>query len=80
MAAQVKRGDRLIAYPDAAPKSRLFVEVTRVAKDGTWADIKVCNCFVMWTKRQRLPLPECVAYAWTMEDIDQQHAQWDDAA
>jgi hypothetical protein len=35
------------------------VEVRRVAKDGTWADIFVYELTsrTSWTKRQRLPFP-----------------------
>jgi hypothetical protein len=72
-----KRGDRFVAYADRRPRDKLFVEVTRVARDGTWADIRVCNCFVMWTKRQPLPLPMVTPHPWTMADIDHQHAEWD---
>jgi len=71
-----RRGDRFIAYPDEGPKGRLYVEVTRVARDGSWADIRVCNCYVMWTKRQQLPLPMVQPYPWTMADIDRQHEEW----
>jgi hypothetical protein len=72
-----KRGDRFIAYGDHKPSARLYLEVTRVAKDRTWADIRVCNCYVMWTKRQKLPLPESVPYNWTMDDIDRQLHEWE---
>lgn len=40
----------------------VFIKVLRVAKDGSWADIK-CNTIPDleaspgWTKRQRLPFP-----------------------
>jgi hypothetical protein len=83
----VKRGDRYIAYPfhpdgnDSPARQRLFVEVTRMARDGTWADIRVCNCFVMWTKRQQLTdgeLPSCVRQDWDASDIDDQLARWDE--
>lgn len=53
--------DRRMAYPH---KGDLFewqdhaVIVTRVAKDGTWADIRVHHPFgATWTKRQPLPIP-----------------------
>lgn len=31
--------------------------VTRVAKDGTWADIACASGDMQWRKRQRLPMP-----------------------
>ena len=36
------------------------IEVRRVSKDGTWADIFVYqpSSRVSWTKRQRLPFPD----------------------
>lgn len=35
------------------------VEITRVAKDQTWADLRCWTSInVSWTKRQTLPLPE----------------------
>ncbi len=74
----MKRGDRFIAYADRRPAERLFVEVTRVARDGTWADIRVCTWAVMWTKRQPVLLggwpPESVPREWTMDDLDEQEA------
>jgi hypothetical protein len=72
----MKRGDRFVAYGDHAPQARYYVEVTRVARDGTWADIRVCNCYVMWTKRQKLPLPACEPYDWTQADLDAQDSGW----
>lgn len=44
-------------------KGSVAVQVTRVASDGTWADI-VCQNYgdtgmgTMWTKRISLPFPE----------------------
>lgn len=39
-----------------APNERLFVTVTRVARDGSWADIKCQqpSTGASWAKRQRL--------------------------
>jgi hypothetical protein len=72
----MKRGDRFVAYPDCPPRQRLFGEVTRVAKDGSWADIKVCTWAVTWTKRQVLPLPESEMREWGPEDISEQGSDW----
>jgi hypothetical protein len=72
----MKRGDRFVAYGDHRPRSRLYIEATRVARDGRWADIRVCNCCVMWTKRVRLPLPfETHPCQWTTADLDIQCAE-----
>jgi hypothetical protein len=71
----VKRGDRFVAYGDWRPSSRLYIEVTRVAKDGTWADIRVQTWAVMWTKRQPLTgghLPETEPFDWTALDLAKQ--------
>jgi hypothetical protein len=34
------------------------VLVTRVARDGTWADITAVSNLTVWTKRQPLPFPD----------------------
>jgi len=51
---RVRKGDRYVYGDDSKP---YFIEVTRVARDQSWADIRVCNWAVMWTKRQPLPVP-----------------------
>ena len=76
------KGDRYVAYPMRPPRQRLFVEVTRVAKDGTWADITVRTWAVMWSKRQKLfnaefsPTAETRPDDWTQGDIDRQFADY----
>lgn len=76
------KGDRLVAYGASRPRSHLFIEVTRVAKDGKWADMKVCNCFVMWTKRQQLDArglpPAALLQHWDQRDLNEQCARWDE--
>jgi hypothetical protein len=47
----VRKGDRL-------DWDGISIEVTRVARDGTWADIRCQDYPAMWTKRQPLPMPE----------------------
>jgi hypothetical protein len=74
MIAQVKKGDRLVAYAAERPKSRVFIEVTRVARDGAWADIRCYTWAVMWTKRQPLPLDFVVPRDWGMADMEEQEA------
>lgn len=71
----MQKGDRFVAGSERRPADRLFIEVTRVAVDNTWADIKVCNWAVMWTKRQKLEgerLPGAVPLRWDRRDIDAQ--------
>lgn len=46
----LSRGDKLTW-------SGVAVVVTRVARDGAWADLKCDDGAQQWTKRQRLPLP-----------------------
>jgi hypothetical protein len=77
----LSRGDRFVANGKRSARQRLYIEVTRVAKDRTWADIRVCNCYVMWTKRQPLDdrgmLPSAERCYWDERDIDQQERCWD---
>lgn len=68
----LRKGDRFVGYPDERPARRLYIEVTRVAKDGTWADIRVQTWAVMWTKRQPLTdgrLPACRDGQWDVRDL-----------
>jgi len=78
-AAQVTKGDRLVAYISRRPAERLFIEVTRVAADGTWADIRVFTWATMWTKRQKLRdglPPDSIHWQWDSQDLDDQQADW----
>lgn len=52
MSVEVKKGD---IYIDG----ELLITVTRVAKDGSWADIDVYQPSTnnSWTKRQPTPIP-----------------------
>lgn len=79
----VQKGDRWVANPDERPKSRLFIQVNRVAKDGTWADISVMTWAVLWRKRQKLSPDGCLPMArpgeWDRRDLDEQeedHMAW----
>lgn len=80
----MKRGDQYVAYGNRPHRQRLYIFITRVAKDGSWADIAVHNCMVMWTKRQPLfdgefsPTAETVRRYWSAHDLDEQFAHWDD--
>lgn len=56
MIASVTKGDLFTFNSD------VYIKVLRVAKDGTWADIKCStdpdlDASPGWTKRQRLPFP-----------------------
>jgi hypothetical protein len=74
----IKRGDRFVAYPDHRPCQRLYVTITRVAFDQSWADIRVQTWAVMWTKRQPLTddhrPPATVRQDWTTADLAAQEA------
>jgi hypothetical protein len=67
------KGDRLVAFKDDRPCRRLYIEVTRVARDGTWADIRVSTWAVMWTKRQKLDARALPPHAdlcdWSLDDL-----------
>jgi hypothetical protein len=67
----VKRGDRYIWRHASAPDVHVYIYITRVARDGSWADIRCCTWLRGWSKRQPLPLPEGVSpYEWSGEDLD----------
>jgi hypothetical protein len=72
----IQRGDRFVAFPNERPCRRLYIEVTRVARDRTWADIRVQTWAVMWTKRQKLSArgrpPMSEPYEWTTADLNAQ--------
>lgn len=59
MAERIKRGDRFVFRMPAVPDQPVQIAVTRVARDGAWADI-VCTPVEgkPWRKRQQLPMPE----------------------
>jgi hypothetical protein len=59
VAERIKRGDRFVFRMPAVPDQPVRIEVTRVARDGSWADI-VCTppAGAPWRKRQQLPMPE----------------------
>ncbi len=52
----VRRGDQLVWRHNLWPVP-LYITVTRVARDGTWADIDVTMCDAQWSRRIPLPLP-----------------------
>jgi hypothetical protein len=48
--AEFRRGDRFVQqHPEAWWP--LFIKVTRVAKDGSWVDIRVFTWAASWAKR-----------------------------
>jgi hypothetical protein len=59
MSDDVKRGDRFVFRTPAVPDQPVQITVTRVARNGSWADI-VCTppAGAPWRKRQQLPMPE----------------------
>lgn len=73
-------GEQYIAYPEAPLRQRLFITVTRVARDQSWADVVVQNWAVQWRKRQPLTdgtMPFAVKREWGMADLEQQEQAWD---
>lgn len=64
----LKRGDRFI---DLSGQWSQFIEITRVARDGSWADIRWCNWACMTTGRIKLPLPEsALRRDWTLDEVE----------
>ena len=81
----MKRGDLLVAYPDDRPCRRVYINVTRVARNESWADIQCRTWAVMWTKRQPLfdgafhANARTVPYQWDETDLAVQetdHMAW----
>lgn len=78
----MKKGDLYVAWPERRPAHRVFIEVKRVGKDGTWADIFCCTWATGWTKRQALQggeMPYAEARAWDFKDLFEQendHMDW----
>ena len=73
--SEPRAGDRFIAYPHMRPASRVFISVTRVAKDKSWADIKCQTWAVGWSKRQKIKdggLPAAIVKWWDQIDLDEQ--------
>lgn len=59
MSVGISKGDTFVWSDDEDDTMKVHVTVVRVARDGTWADLR---CTVgaginVWGKRQRLPLP-----------------------
>jgi hypothetical protein len=64
----VTKGQRYVW--EGTARGAVYVEVLRVARDGTWADIRCTTALYrgeddagMWTKRQPLPLHESFVLA-----------------
>jgi len=74
----VRRGDRFVQRHPGA-RWPLFVEVRRVARDGSWCDIRCCTWAVMWSKRMPKGIggdmadPTSPMYLqpenWTLDDV-----------
>lgn len=76
----LRKGDLFVAYADKRPANQVFIEVTRVAKDGTWADIIAQTWAVQWRKRQPLrdgTLPYAEKRYWSYPDIRLQQTDWE---
>lgn len=74
----VRKGDMFIQHGGGA-RWPLFVKVTRVARDGTWCDIRCFTWAVTWAKRMPEGIsgpmldPESPMYLrrqdWTFDDV-----------
>ncbi len=76
----MKRGERYRAFPEERPAHHVFIKVTRVARDGKWADIVGFTWAVMWRKRQplrrgRFPFP-AERFDWDGSDLYAQEMDW----
>lgn len=50
------RGDHLIWEP-SPHDGRVYIVVTRVARDDSWADLRMYTFASTWTKRMPMPMP-----------------------
>lgn len=51
----LRRGDHLIWT--AAGGRQVYIVVTRVARDTSWADLRMFTWAMSWAKRMPLPMP-----------------------
>lgn len=77
------KGQRWVCDPSYPLVERHFIEVIRVARDRSWADIFVCNWAVGWRKRYplkrgRLPFP-AERFDWDRSDLAAQEMDWERA-
>lgn len=78
--AALAKGQRFCAYSREPLRQRVFIEVRRVARDHSWADLLMCNWAVAWTKRQplhrgRLAFP-VERFDWDRSDLAAQNQDW----
>jgi len=67
---------RTVRATENRPSERVFVEVTRVAKDGSWTDIRCFTWACSWAKRMR-SWPPLWAVEATWSALDLQEQEWD---
>jgi hypothetical protein len=66
-----ERGDRYVWSHADRPAEPVFIQITRVARDGSWADLVCYTWAASWRKRQPLPLPaRTERRAWGQDDLD----------
>lgn len=71
MKRRPERGDRYVWSHADRPGEPVFIEITRVARDGSWADLVCYTWAASWRKRQPLPLPGGTdRRAWDQLDLD----------
>lgn len=69
------KGEKYVAYGHWRPSARVYVTVTRVAKDHAWADCRMETAYASWTKRMPLfdgefsDKAELILRDWTISDL-----------
>lgn len=66
----LRRGDHLVwRVPGGSP---VYILVTRVARDTSWADLRMHTWALSWAKRMPLPMPSDNVYFrdWNATDLD----------
>lgn len=72
-----RKGDLWVGNLDNRPVERVFIEVTRVAKDESWVDIRCYTWACSWAKRMRCwPPTQTIERAWSNDDLDEQMFDW----
>lgn len=69
----------MVAYPDEPLLKRVFIEVTRCARDGSWVDVACHTWAVRWTKRIPTSALDATTQPldWTAATLDEQLAHYE---
>ena len=75
-----QKGEKYVCNASYPPSARVFVTVTRVAKDNAWADCRMETGWGSWSKRMPLidgefsDLADMTLRDWNVSDLDEAQA------